>query len=105
MFKDEDRAGIGVVVQDNRGMVMASLSQNIPLPHSVMNLETLVACKALELSLKLGLDKAILKGESLIVINALRDFSPSTASYGLLIRDAHLLANLFTSISFQHACW
>lgn len=35
-------------------------------------------------------------------MNALRDFSPSVASYGLLIRDAHLLAGLFTSISFQH---
>ena len=83
-------------------MVMASLSQNIPLPHSVVNLETLVACRALELSLELGLDKAILKGDSLIIMNALRDFSPSIASYGLLIHDAHLLANLFTSISFQH---
>ena len=54
------------------------------------------------LSLELGLDKAILEGDSLIVMNAFRDFSPSVASYGLLIRDTHLLADLFTSISFQH---
>ena len=102
VFKDEDNAGIGVVVRDSRGMVMASLSQNISLPHSVVNLETLAACRAFELSLELGLNKAILEGDLLIVMNALRDFSPSVASYGLLICDAHFLANLFTSISFQH---
>ena len=103
MFKHEDSVGIGVVIRDSRGMVMASLSQNISLPHSVMSLEILAACRAFELSLELGLNKAILEGDSLIVMNALRDFSPSVASYGLLIHDAHLLVDLFTSISFQHA--
>ena len=44
VFKNEDRAGIGVVVRDSQGMVMASLSENIPLPHSVVNLENLAAC-------------------------------------------------------------
>ena len=50
VFKDKDIAGIDVVVRDSQGMVMASLCQNIPLPHSVVNLETLVACRALELN-------------------------------------------------------
>ncbi|XP_050248608.1 uncharacterized protein LOC126695850 [Quercus robur] len=99
---DEDRAGIGVVVRDSQGMVMASLSQNIPLPHSVVNLGTLAACRALEFSLELGFDKAILEGDSMIVMAALRDHSPSLASYGLLLRDSQLMANLFTCISFQH---
>ena len=102
VFKDEDRAGIGMVVRDSQGMVIASLSQNIPLPHSVVNLETLAACRALEFSFKLGFDKAILEGDSMIVIAALRDPSPSLASYGLLVRDAQLMACSFTCISFQH---
>ena len=38
----------------------------------------------------------------MIVMAALRDPSPSLASFGLLIRDAQLMANLFTCISFQH---
>ena len=46
---------------------------------------TLAACRALEFSLKLGFDKAILKGDSMIVMAALRDTSPSLASYGLLL--------------------
>ena len=100
--KDEDRAGIGVVVRDSLGLVMASLSQNISLPHLVVNLETLAACRALEFSLELGFDKAILEGDLMIVMTALRDPSPSLASYGLLVWDAQLMACLFTCISFQH---
>ena len=88
MFKDDERAGIGVVVRDSQGLVLASLSQNIPLPHSVVTLETLAACRALEFSLELGFDKAILEGDSLIVMSALRDPSPSLASFGLLVQDA-----------------
>ena len=102
VFKDEDRAGIGVVVRDSFGLVLASLSHNIPLPHSVVNLETLAACRALEFSLELGFHKAILEGDSLIVMSALRDPSPSLASYGLLIQDAQWLARFFTCISYQH---
>ena len=102
VLKDEDRAGMGVVVRDSLGLVMASLSLNIPLPHSVVNLETLAACRALEFSLELGFDKAILEGDSMIVMTALRDPSPSLASHGLLVRDAQLMARLFICISFQH---
>ena len=102
MFKDDERAGIGVVVRDSQGLVLASLSQNIPLPHSVVILETLAACRALEFSLELGFDKAILEGDSLIVMTALRDPSPSLASFGLLVQDAQCLARSFTCISFQH---
>ena len=85
VFKDDDRAGIGVVVRDSLGLVLASVSQNIPLPHSVVNLETLAACRALEFSLELGFDKVVLEGDSLIVMSALRDPSPSLASFGLLV--------------------
>ena len=70
---------------------MASLSQNIPLPHLVVNLETLAACRALEFSLELGFDKAILEGDSMIIMAALRDPSPSLASYGLLLQDAQFM--------------
>ena len=101
-FKDDERAGIGVVIRDNQGLVLASLSQNIPLPHSVVTLETLAACKALEFSLELGFNKAVLEGDSLIVMSALRDPSPSLASFGLLVQDAQWLARSFTCISFQH---
>ena len=64
-------------------MVIASMSQNIYLPHSVVKLEALATGRALEFSLDKGIRSAILEGDLEIVINALKvDFS-SLASFGL----------------------
>ena len=81
---------------------MASLSQNIPLPHFVVDLETLATSRAFDFSLEIGLDKAVLKGDFEIVMNALKDDFSSLASFGLLILDAQMLAGLFHCISFLH---
>ena len=100
IFKEDNRVGIGVIIHNYHRMVMASLSQNIPLPQTVVELEAIAARRALDLSPELGFTKAILEGDSQPVMIALQDDSPSHASFGLLIRDAHLVANLFTCISF-----
>ena len=91
-----------MIVRDSNGLVMAFLSQNIPLQNSVEELESLAACRAIEFSLELGLDKGILEGDSLTVMAALKDDSTSMASFGLLVRDAQSLAGLFNCIRFLH---
>nr|POE50399.1 hypothetical protein CFP56_35572 [Quercus suber] len=84
-IKDGDRAGIIVIIRDNQGMVMVSMSQNITLPLFIMELETLATRRTLELSLELGFDSVILEGGSEIVMKALKDDSSSLASFNLLI--------------------
>ncbi|KAL0007552.1 hypothetical protein SO802_009054 [Lithocarpus litseifolius] len=83
-------------------MVMASLSQSIPLPQTVVELEAIAARRPLDFSLVLGFAKAILDRDSQTVMIALQDDSPSHAFFGLLIQDAHLVADLFTCISSLH---
>ena len=85
MFKEEDRAGIGVIIRDSQGLVLASMSQVIPLPLTVVELETLATVKALE-----------------TIINSLNDNSPSLSPLGLLLQDVENYANLFQCISFLH---
>ena len=85
MFKEEDRAGIGVIIRDSQGLVLASMSQVIPLPLTVMELKTLATVKALEM-----------------IINSLNDNSPSLSPFGLLLQDVENYANLFQCISFLH---
>ena len=102
IFKEEDKASIGVIIRNYHGMVMASLSQNISLPQTVVELETLDATKALEFSLELDFIKAILKGDSESVMKTLQNDSPSLASFGQLIKYAQSAANLFTCIRFLH---
>ena len=43
IFKEDVRAGVGVVIMDTNGLVMASLSQNIQLATLVEEMETTAA--------------------------------------------------------------
>lgn len=85
MFTDDDKVGIGVIILDCQGLGLASMSQNISLPLSIVELETLAVAKALEFSIDLGFDLIILEGDLEIVMNSLMDDSPSLTSFGLLI--------------------
>ena len=61
-----------MVIRDCQGLVLgllALLSQIIPLPLTVVELETLVVAKALEFAIDLGLSTVILEGDSKIIIN------------------------------------
>ena len=78
------------------------ICQNITLPLSIMELETLAAGRTLELSLERGFNSVILEGGSETVMKALRDNSSSLASFGLLIRDIKIHAELFHCISSSH---
>jgi len=46
LFQDLGRADVGVVVHDTHGMVLASMSEQIPLPNSVAKVEAIAAMKA-----------------------------------------------------------
>lgn len=46
VFNDLGTAGVGAVVQDSQGMVLASMSEQIPLPQSVVEVEVIAAAKA-----------------------------------------------------------
>ena len=50
VFKEENKASIGVVIQDDLGQVMALMFENISLPSSVDEVETLATVRALNFS-------------------------------------------------------
>ena len=104
IFQDQGRAGIGMVIRNSEGAVMASLSQQIPLPTTVAQVEAMVERRAVEFVVELGVTRAIIEGDSETICNELSNPSPSPALHGLLIKDAQQLATAFTDISFSHVC-
>ena len=78
------------------------MSQNIPLPLTVVELKTLAVAKALEFAIDLGFSSIILEGDSEILMKSLMDDSLSLASFRLLIQDVKTYAELFQCISFSH---
>ena len=102
IFQEQGRAGIGVVIRNSAGDVMASLSQQIPMPTMVAQVEAMATRRAVEFAQELGITRAIIEGDSETICKDLLNPSPSLSLHGLLIRDAQDLALSFTSITFAH---
>ena len=102
VFEREDSAGLGVVIRNSEGLVMASLSQLVPLPFSVIEVEALAARRALEQAMEIGLDRVILEGVSSVLIHALQSESRPRAQFSHLPNDISFLGSHFTSLKFSH---
>ena len=72
MFRDSNSAGLGAVVYDSMGGVLASLAENIPLPQTVAGVEAAAARRAILLARDLNLSLIILEGDSEIITRAIQ---------------------------------
>lgn len=104
IFSEEGRAGLGVVCRSSDGVVVNSLSEQIPLPATISQVEALAARRAAVLAVELGLTSVILEGDSDIVFKDLSSTESSLALHGHIIHDVKQLASLFTCIRFSHTC-
>ncbi|XP_030939840.1 uncharacterized protein LOC115964723 [Quercus lobata] len=102
VFVEEGLVGLGVVIHNNHELIMASLTQQIPLLDSIIEVEVLVARKALELTLELGFDNITFEGDFEVLIKSLAKGGNSLAHYGHLIADIQILMARFSSLSLSH---
>lgn len=63
---------IGVVLHDERGSVLASLSRNIPQVCRPLDIETLAASRALKFATDLGFNKVVLEGNYEVLMKVLK---------------------------------
>nr|POF22818.1 putative ribonuclease h protein [Quercus suber] len=100
-FADMDKAGLGIVVRNCDGLVMASMAQQIPLPHSVVEVETLAARRALEFALELGFEQIILEGDSETLFKAIKTEGSNFTPYGHLVQDLAFLSDHFSAFKIS----
>ena len=55
-FKEKNLASLGGIIRNNKGLVMATFTQTIPLPISVEMVEVLAARNAIGLAQELSLN-------------------------------------------------
>ena len=72
---------------------MASPSQKIPLPFTVIEGEALAARMAVVFAAEVGLDRIVLEGDSKILINTLQHGCRSLAQFGHLAADLQHIAS------------
>ena len=90
------------MIRNDYGLIMTSLTQQIPLPSSVIEVGVLAAQKALKFTIELGFDNITLERDSKVLIKSLVKGDNSLAHYGHLLADIHVLMDLFSSLHLSH---
>ncbi|XP_075650250.1 uncharacterized protein LOC142620837 [Castanea sativa] len=101
VFTNENKSMIGVIIRNDEGLVMASYLKKIPVAYSGCEIETMAAAAALSFASEIGIKRAILEGDSLAVIKALREDASYLSPFGLLLDDVKSLANNFDELSYS----
>ena len=100
VFSSVNVSGIGVVIRNNLGQVIASCSQRLPPVYSSNEVEALATAKAVSFAAEIGITKAVLEGDSLTIMKALSSDHRSLSSFGLMIDDVKFsAANAHSSFS------
>ena len=97
-----NKSGLGVVIRDSMGQVLASCSKVVNQTHSSSEVEAMVAGLVLSFAAKLGVKNVILEGDSLLVMKALTEFEISMSHIGPLINDAKYYSNKFEKLLYSH---
>ena len=98
----DNKAGIRVVVRNCNGEVMASLGQQLEQAFQPVEVEAIVACRAVEFGSEIGVDCAVVEGDSEVIVKALRNRDNGLTHFAPLINDVSLFSVLFSELSYSH---
>lgn len=81
---------------------MASLIQQLEQAFQPVEVEAIVACRAVEFGSEIGVDCAIVEGDSEVIVKALRNNDNGLTPFAPLINDVSLFSGLFSELSYSH---
>ena len=102
MFGQLDEVGIGIVIRNSEGKVMAAFTEKIQKPSSVEILELLAVRHAFLFSAETRFSSSIFEGDSESVVKSLQGWGLENSQGGHIIKDILSYANFFQSFSFSH---
>ena len=101
-FPDIAMAGLGVVVRDSEGLVIAALLERIHLPPTVAALEALACRRSILFAIELGLQEVVFEGDSEVIFKLLTAEQPCMSAFGHIIEDSRSLAARLRLATFTH---
>lgn len=99
VFSKENRSGVGIVIRNREGLVLASQSQQLHQAYSTGEIEALTAHRGLQFATKLGFGSVVLEGDSQVLMSALQQEKEFLTLDGLLIEDVRFYSRLFNQLS------
>ena len=91
-----------MVIRDHTGAVIASLAQTIALALQPIEIEAIANAQALEFGEEIGITKAVLEGDSELIINSLKGGGHSIVSVEPLLHDAIVFSNCYAKLLYSH---
>lgn len=98
------KMGVGVIIRDAEGLVLASLCSTLPSITNPTIAEAIAAWKAAELCHAMGLQRVILEGDALTIVQGLQQETPSWCQYGLLLEDTRSILHSLPFWKVTHVC-
>lgn len=102
LFKELKAVGVGVVIRNHLGEVMAALSERLPFWVDSDCAEAYAATKAVELARDLGLTDIHLEGDSLRIVKALREEAEFMSEYGHILLQTVGVCKSFSRFHVSH---
>ena len=102
IFPELGKAGLGVVIRNWQGNVMASFSEQAPRPFSPDIVEAMAAARAISFAQELGVRPFVLEGDSDVVIKTFMAVEDSLSSFGHIVSLAKSTLTTNECISFSH---
>ena len=91
-----------MVVWDDKGLVLGSCTKRLAQAYNAVEVEAMAATTALEFASELGVRRAILEGDSLVVMKALHEDEQSLTPTGLLLEDVSFFSQSFEELLYSH---
>ena len=102
IFRETKEGGIGVVVRDQQGSVIATLSQKVKTCPSAEMIEARAAKRAIQFALEIGIFDAHFEGDLELIIREISSHEAMHTVYGLVLEDAKALLYHFERYRFTH---
>ena len=102
IFVGDKCSGLGVIIRDRKELVIASMATRVPQQLQPVEIEALVANKALEFAREMDIADAVLEGDSLMVMTMLKSKNTGLTPFGLLLQDSLALSSSFSKLSYFH---
>nr|XP_023899473.1 uncharacterized protein LOC112011331 [Quercus suber] len=102
VFSASKSVGIGVVVRDHEGSVLAALSKRMPLPLGPLEAEAKAMHEAISFAKDIGLQDVIFETDSTTIFDALHDISTAPTCIDNIIQDTHHSLQAFRKSQILH---
>ncbi|XP_065638811.1 uncharacterized protein LOC136071439 [Quercus suber] len=102
VFSKRKQVGIGVIIRDSGGMVIAALSRKLAFPLGALETEAKAMEVGVQFALDVGVRDVTLEGDSICICNALQGLGEASFSVQNIVAGTLHLAKGFRTVAFSY---